>query len=1113
MSARNPSFLSEQARNARKYEKLVRALRQTHELSQEIEQSASFAIADILTRLLPQYVTALEAQRGFVARRTLKRAQGRAFEVIAIEPKSDGTYTIMPSARLEKLVGDGGARILATHDPGGVIAELRGFGAQSALLASFRALDHVYLVGLLDKADADKYPFLTGDRRVLESLLSLLALGVRSVERRQRELRIIQEISERIVANESDMEHGDNIWQMIARGAAEVSGARVVGIYALDEARGLLEPRCTWDSEQMKLIGSGAALDLQSASLNGMVARLQASRYLPDVDDRSAPFLATAAEAEVRSAYCAPLVSRQQLVGTLYVGSTALDGIAIEQREAIDRLTPHVAIALHNAQLLERNRQALAIDDDVIQIQQAIADVLQVDRQAEQLRLVISRFFPDQSDFFVAGYDEASGGIRLRVVCEKGVLVEAPEQHPNFRLRRVGERQGLLDYMLRHRLTLLDVPDFAAWHGAAEIEDEFKRDLRCCLIKTLEHSGKLTGFIGFRSFAAPRSFGARHRVLLETIAPHVAVVQHNAQLYGQRIRELEAVSKFQTAITELSESEREEIETVATEVRKTLRELGLYTADFYIALYDEQRNVLRVPVSYEGDRLLSASERDAHPAYRTRPIEQRNGLVEWILRHKEPVLACTRDEIEQWRDKGVSDLPEEASCWLGAPMLIRNEAVGVVALRSFVDEHIFTASHITPMSTIANQAAITIENARLYQQQRKQQFALLRASQAIAAASSYDSSSVLDTILEQAVRVTDSHLGMLYLKDGEIMKLHAVWPPREQERIRQRFETVSLRQRSVMKLAVQEKRAVLETDVRDAPDYLDVSGGVTRSELAVLLFRGGTRAGDVLGVLNVEHKEVGGLTQHHRELLIALAQLAVAAIQNAEKATERRRLHTIAVMGVYSADVIHDVKQEVSAIRWAVDRLRNHKGLSAVLLDDLKEIDDAAARVRVPDISTAERSLHAADPEADLMTHDPVIADEIDLFRSRTGIDVEMQLGCGETRVRIQEEWLRRLIRHYLINAQKHLVQNRNAHIVVRTVSDGATVTVFVEDNGRGVRESIRPKLFSWEIEHADGPPGRGLLLVWLITEAHGGHAWLAHSEPGKGACFAFSLPVASAAR
>lgn len=1111
MSTRSPAFLSEQERNARKYENLVRALRHTNDISHEIEHSAHLTIADILTHLLPHYVTAIEAQRGFVARRPTKPQRGRAFDVIAVEPAHPAEYAVAPSARLEKLVGGGSARIVTTHEPNGVIPELRGFEAHSAVLASFRTLDYVYLVGLLDKMEAEKYPFLTADRRVVENLLSLLALGVRSVERRQRELHIIQEISERVAEGGGQVDHnGDDLWQMIARNIAEVSNAQIVGIYAYDDERKKLERRCTWNSERMAAVSAGAPLARDSASLNGYVARTLTPHYLPDVNEHPGLFLPNAAETGVRSAYCTPLVSRQELVGTLYAASALPDGIALDQRDAIDRLAPHVAIALHNVLLLDRNRQALQINEDVIKIQQAIADVLQEEKQAEQIRDVLLQFFPAQSNFFVAGYNDDTSEIRLRIVYEQGKLVENLESHPLYRTRHFGERGGLLDYMLRNGVSLLDIPDFAAWPGVGEIEETFMANIQCCLVKALEHDGRLIGWVGFRNFIAPASFNERHRILLEKIAPHIGIVQRNAQLYDQRIRERRVVSDFQTAITQLSETVEDEIEEVSAEVRKALRALGLYTGDFYITLYDERRQLLRVPVCYEHGVPLDIAARERHPAYRLRTLDRRNGLVEWILRNDQPILARTRNEIAAWRAEGVTDLPQEACCWLGVPMRMRGKPMGVMALRSFTDEDMFTDAHVPLLLTIANQAAITIDNARLFQQLRKQHTAMQHAGKAIAGASS-ELENVLATILEEAVHVTDSHLGMIYLIDGDFLKLRTVWPSRETERICGLYDRIPLNARSVVTRTVRERQAQLIADVSETDEYLDVSGGVTRSELAVVLRRGAVSTGEVMGVLNVEHRGIGGLDDDHQSQLISLSNLAVAAIQSADKANERRRLFTIAVMGVFGADVIHDVKQEISTIRWAVDRLRDKKGMDADSLQDLAEIDEAAARLRVPDLSTAERTLGATSASPVLTPVDAVILDETLVFSKRTAIEIDFDLTCHALSVRIHEEWLRRLIRHYLKNAQKHMVAGRKPRITVRTRSDGAQVTVYVEDNGRGVRDDIRPQLFDWEITHKEGPPGRGLLLVSLVVEINGGRAWLDHSELGRGACFAFSLPIVPA--
>jgi signal transduction histidine kinase len=278
--------------------------------------------------------------------------------------------------------------------------------------------------------------------------------------------------------------------------------------------------------------------------------------------------------------------------------------------------------------------------------------------------------------------------------------------------------------------------------------------------------------------------------------------------------------------------------------------------------------------------------------------------------------------------------------------------------------------------------------------------------------------------------------------------------------------------------------------------------------LAVVLRREGARVADPLGVINVEHQEVGGLTESDRQILILLSNLAVVAIQNAEKAQDLSRILTIAVMGAWGADVIHDVKQEISTIRWAVDSLRNRGDLDEAVLRELAEIDEAAARMRVPDIPTEERKLESVGDLADTPLLDEVLADEARIFEQQTGIQVEHSWGCQGVSVRIQDEWLRRLVRHYLKNAQKHLSHKRRAAITLTTTVESGKCIVYVKDAGPGVRPEIQSQLFGAEISHDGRPPGRGLLLVRLIAEAHGGRAWLAWSEVNQGSCFAFSVPI-----
>jgi two-component system, OmpR family, sensor histidine kinase VicK len=70
-------------------------------------------------------------------------------------------------------------------------------------------------------------------------------------------------------------------------------------------------------------------------------------------------------------------------------------------------------------------------------------------------------------------------------------------------------------------------------------------------------------------------------------------------------------------------------------------------------------------------------------------------------------------------------------------------------------------------------------------------------------------------------------------------------------------------------------------------------------------------------------------------------------------------------------------------------------------------------------------------------------------------------------------------------------------------------VTVSIRDSGRGIDPEILPTLFSKFASKSEKGTGLGLFIGKSIVESHGGKIWARSNENGRGATFAFSLPVA----
>ncbi|OPZ24406.1 MAG: Phytochrome-like protein cph1 [bacterium ADurb.BinA186] len=76
---------------------------------------------------------------------------------------------------------------------------------------------------------------------------------------------------------------------------------------------------------------------------------------------------------------------------------------------------------------------------------------------------------------------------------------------------------------------------------------------------------------------------------------------------------------------------------------------------------------------------------------------------------------------------------------------------------------------------------------------------------------------------------------------------------------------------------------------------------------------------------------------------------------------------------------------------------------------------------------------------------------------------------------------------------------------------DGEAILT-VEDNGKGISEEDKPKLFQRFWQAASGKryyasTGLGLYLCKRIIDSHGGRIWC-ESEQGKGSTFSFALPI-----
>ncbi len=169
------------------------------------------------------------------------------------------------------------------------------------------------------------------------------------------------------------------------------------------------------------------------------------------------------------------------------------------------------------------------------------------------------------------------------------------------------------------------------------------------------------------------------------------------QIVARTAEELAVINRINTSIT------------AGLEMNQLLRTLHrqclqVLPADvFYVALYDEQSGLVQLPLYFEGE-YLSGLVFD---------VSATEGLITIVINARRTLYL---PDMLDWRKPHlpmVSKGGAPARSYVGVPLIARERVIGVLAVQSY-QPNAYTRSQIRLLESIAVQAAIAIENARLY---------------------------------------------------------------------------------------------------------------------------------------------------------------------------------------------------------------------------------------------------------------------------------------------------------------------------------------------------------------------------------------------------------------
>jgi len=700
------------------------------------------------------------------------------------------------------------------------------------------------------------------------------------------------------------------------------------GIFVLDEEKKALRP----------VAHSGLSLEFtqrireSQSDQGGPFGRVvQKGGPIVVEDIAREPGLSDLAGEEHRALAGVPLSLREALFGMMIVTSHSPRRFTSEDVTFLTCVSNQIGTAFEKIRLYQeaehRAEEATILHDISI----ATASTLDLNEALELIYEQVGRIMKI-STFFIVLYDEQKEELNFDLFVDKGERLErfsVPLKEGGLAGWIVRSRQPLLIHNLEEEKDNLLAEAMVAGEGHS----------KSWLGVPLMVKDYVIGAISVQSYQ-PHAFDEGHKRLLAAIASQAALVIENARLYAQtqqRVKELSSL--FQASVATSSSLEVEEVlHNLAKRVARVVDATSVYISDWnpetqtatILAHYTGPEATRRERISRSG---VTYSISDCH-------------ITIGVLRTRQPLSISVSDPYTGEGDKArLSELGGKTS--LIVPLMARGRVIGFVDLVESRWERQFDHRETRLCQTIANQAAIAVENAWLYEDERKrvaQLKAIGEVGQQIA--STLDLDELLHRVVDSLVDVFAYYYANILLIDADageiVLRASAGHTGRIYEGIR-----LKIGQQGITGWVAQAGEPSLVNDVTKDPRYYLVEElKDARSELAVPI----KAKGKVIGVLDVQSTQFNAFDENDLFTLSTLADQVSIAIENAQlyKQTQYRlsevfTLYTLAKQVTSSLELNIVLDSIVNVLKLSI----NCRACSLFLLDEESQMLEIKAAVGI----------------------------------------------------------------------------------------------------------------------------------------------------------------------
>jgi PAS domain S-box-containing protein len=637
------------------------------------------------------------------------------------------------------------------------------------------------------------------------------------------------------------------------------------------------------------------------------------------------------------------------------------------------------------------------------------------------------------------------------------------------------------------------ISEYLEWEGRAQ---EFSQDAVTGVLGVPLRSGeRVIGVLGFSEVDTPRNFDDHDIWLATLFANQASIAIENAHLFtdvSRQTEQLEVLRQVSHDLTALRD-----LETLLRQiVERAIRLLGGEAGGIY--LYRPDRDVL--------EWVLAVGD-DLAPIGTT--MGKGEGLSGRVWEAGEPLAI---ENYDQWEGRS-EQWAHYPGAIIAAPIRWGDQLLGVLNIRAREGRDEAPEGEAEVLLHFATQAAIAIQNARLYESQQRRLEGLMLLN---AISNRVNSSLNLQEVLEHIVN------GAVETFGADAACIHLLVQPQVAEVVvgvglsDAYMEHTDIRPDGTTMTVIRTGEPLIIQDVELEPQLAKkvvVEEGV-RSYI-VLPLMGKTNA---IGAMLVFYREQHHYSEDEVRLLMTLANQAAIAIENARLFNETEQwaqelAQSNAELSHFAYVASHDLQEPLRMVTSYLQLLeRRYTGQLDETADEFIGFAvDGAKRMQALIQGLLAYSRIGTQGKEFVATDTAQVVEQV---LSNLCVSVEENTATirhnGLPVVNADGTQMTQLFQNLIGNAIKFRGEEA-PKIEIEATRENGRWLFSIRDNGIGIDPDHHGRLFKiFQRLHArEQYPGTGIGLAVCkrIVERHGGEIWVESAE-GQGSTFYFTLPV-----